>query len=71
MEQQVGTGVAAEAELRKNAKLGALLVRLTQQREDFLRVGLRIGQMDARHGGHRADHAGNMSHKQNSLRKKS
>ena len=71
MEQQVGTGVAAEAELRKNAKLSALLVRLMQQREDFLRVGLRIGQMDARHGGHRADHAGNMSHKQNSLRKKS
>ena len=71
MEQQVGAGVAAETELRKNAKLGALLVRLTQQREDFLRVGLRIGQMDARHGGHRADHAGNMSHKQNSLRKKS
>ena len=71
MEQQVGAGVATEAELRKNAKLGALLVRLTQQRKDFLRVGLRIGQMDARHGGHRADHAGNMSHKQNSLRKKS
>ena len=71
MEQQVGAGVAAETELRKNAKLGALLVRLTQQREDFLRVGLRIGQMDARHGGHRTDHAGNMSHKQNSLRKKS
>lgn len=70
MNQQIGARVAAQAKLRKHAEPDVLRICLTQQLDDFADVGLRIGQMDARHGGHRADHAGNMRHKQNSFRKK-
>ena len=68
LEKQVAAGIAANRKLGEQQHIAVHLLRALN---DGLRVGLRIGQMDARHGGHRTDHAGNMSHKQNSLRKKS
>ena len=71
LQEQIAAGCAGQAELRENAEMRMVFFSNIKQRRDFLGVFFRIGQMHARHGGHRADHAGNRRHMKISFHRQS
>ena len=70
MEQQIAAGIAAQTKLRKNAEIGVLFIGGLQHMRNFPRVIHRGREVNARHGGHRANHTENRGHSNNSFRKR-
>ena len=70
MEQQITAGIAAQTKLRKNAEVGMLFISGLQHMRNLPRVIQRRREVNARHGGHRANHTENRGHSNNSFRKR-
>ena len=70
MNQQIAASIATQTKLRKNAEIGVLFVGGLQHMRNFPRVIHRGREVNARHGGHRANHTENRGHSNNSFRKR-